>query len=128
MLIDHVSSGLNEVGTDDLAIDGGVEVAVAAGGFAGDVLRVKRLEYRLVAGQEAVGLLVLAVEDAALEREGQLGQAGHRDLATGHEVQTERGDLILVVPGVGAEVTDEARGVIHAGGGEVDGELGVAVE
>lgn len=70
MLIDHVSSGLNEVGADNLAIDGGVEVSVASGGFAGDVLRVKRIEYRLVAGQEAVSLLVLAVEDAALEREG----------------------------------------------------------
>ena len=128
MLIGHASSGLNEVGADDLAIDGGVEVAVAAGGFAGDVLRVTRLEYRLVAGQEAVGLLELAVEDATLEGEGKLGQAGHRDLATGHEVQTERGDLVFVAPGVGAEVTDEARGVIHAGGGEVDGELGVVVE
>ena len=70
MLIDHVSSGLNEVGADDLAINGGVEVTVAAGGFARDVRRVTRLEYRLVAGQEAVGLLELAVEDAALEREG----------------------------------------------------------
>ena len=116
------------MGADDLAIDGGVEVTVAAGGFAGDVRRVKRLEYRLVAGQKAVGLLELAVEDAALECEGELGQAGHTDLSAGHEVQTERGDLVFVAPGVGAEVADEARGVIRTRCGEVDGELGVAVE
>ena len=128
MLIDHVSNGLDEIGADDLAIDGGVEVAVAAGGFAGDVLRVTRLEYRLVAGQEAVGLLELAVEDAALEGEGELGQARHTDLSAGHEVQTERSGLVFVAPGVGTEVADEARGVIHAGRGEVDGELGVALE
>ena len=61
---------LDEVGADDFAVDGGVKVAVAAGGFTGDVLRVTRFQYRFVAGQEAVGLLELAVEDAALEREG----------------------------------------------------------
>ena len=77
---------LDEVCADDLAVDGGVEVAVGAGGFAGDVRRVAGLEYRVVARQEVVGLLELAVEDAALEGEGQLGQAGHGDLEAGHEV------------------------------------------
>ena len=61
---------LDEVCADDFAVDGGVEVAVAAGGFTGDVLRVTRFQYRFVAGQEEVGLLRLSIKDAALEREG----------------------------------------------------------